>query len=110
MNACGLGVVAGRFTNSSARSALGVARAPGRLDGMGGIADYRFARPPASIRGTALVAAQLHRSRRACVILDAEEVRAARRQPDTPVLLSGDYVASRKAFGAQKTIVGRSSP
>ena len=85
---------------------IGVARAPGRLDVMGGIADYSGSLVlELPIREAAFVAAQLHPEPVVrAVSLDAERG-SVQRDVSLPsaVLFSGDYVAARSAFAVQKT-------
>jgi galactokinase len=87
-------------------SPIGVSRAPGRLDVMGGIADYSGSLVlELPIREAALVAAQLHPEPVVrAVSLDAERGSVLRDVSlPSAVLFSGDYVAARSAFGVQKT-------
>lgn len=85
---------------------IGVARAPGRLDVMGGIADYSGSLVlELPIREAALVAAQLHPQPIVrAVSLDADRGSVLRDVSlPSAALFSDDYVAARSAFEAQKT-------
>ena len=85
---------------------IGVARAPGRLDVMGGIADYSGSLVlELPIREAAFVAAQLHPEPIVrAVSLDAERGSLLRDVSlPSAALFSGDYAAARSAFEAQKT-------
>jgi galactokinase len=85
---------------------IGVARAPGRLDVMGGIADYSGSLVlELPIREAALVAAQLQPEPVVrAVSLDAERGSVLRDVSlPSAALFSGDYVAARSAFGVHKT-------
>jgi galactokinase len=87
-------------------SPIGIARAPGRLDLMGGIADYSGSLVlELPIREAALVAAQLHPEPVVrAVSLDAERGSVLRDVSlPSAELFSGDYVAARSAFELQKT-------
>src|SRR6185503_15928439 len=87
-------------------SPVGIARAPGRLDVMGGIADYSGSLVlELPIREAALVAAQLHPEPVVrAVSLDADRGSVLRDVTlPSAMLFSGDYVAARSAFAAQQT-------
>jgi galactokinase len=87
-------------------SPIGIARAPGRLDVMGGIADYSGSLVlELPIREAALVAAQLHPEPVVrAVSLDAERGSVLRDVSlPSAELFSGDYDAARAAFELQKT-------